>query len=344
MSEASDVVDYRPGLRCYTTPSGVRVCELDYWANPAHTPEWANAMRPLYLTTKDWRREMERDWSSPAGEPYFPEFTEAGGRDIYVYMQSQFVEQWPVFRAFDFGRRRPACIWFQYSPTQDRLVAYREFMPHQIGTHQFRDAVKYLSGQMTWKELEEKEYHLSMRWVEEYKARPSGAHCPPPWFPPGTHFLDVGGKEANQTNANAPQEEDAVASQIFAAGGINLIIVNPRILGRNHILDRMLTMRSDGYPGLLIDPQMEESIEGFSGAWAYPEPSKAVPIPTKPKDDGHYINLLDAWGYGAAAVVPSDAEPDKPERRIIGYRGGRTPIYTTPEVEDASWYETRRSG
>jgi hypothetical protein len=335
--DATDVVEYRPGLRSYTTPRGIRVVEIDYWVNPSHDTAWANKQRPLYHSTKDWRREMERDWSSPAGDPYFPIFTQLGA-ERYVFLQTQFVEQWPVFRAFDFGRRRPACVWFQYSPKQDRIIGYREFMPHNIGTHDFRDAVKYLSNQLNRSQLTPE----AERWVDEYAARSSGAHCPPPWFPLGTKFLDIGGKEALQQQSNAPKPEDAVASDIFAAGGLNLIIVTPRILGRNHIIDRMLSVKPDGFPGILIDPQMEESIAGFEGAWCYPEPTKAIPVPTKPKDDGHYINLLDAWGYGVAAVVPEETPKGPVLRQETAFVGGRPQLYTTPVGEEPNLYETRR--
>lgn len=338
MSEATDVVEHLPGMLAYTTPRGIRVIETQYWANPSHDAKWAASIRPLFHTNKDWRREMELDWSSPAGEPYFPTFSEVG-RDMYVHVRDHFVEQWPVFRAYDFGRRRPACVWFQYSPKQDRIIGYREFMPHNIGTHQFRDAVKYLSNELKYDQLGDD----GKRWVDEYAARPSGSHCPPPWFPLGTRFIDIGGKEAQQQQSNAPKPEDAVASDIFAAGGINLVIVTPRILGRNHILERFLYLKEDGWPGLLIDPQMEESIEGFEGAWSYPEPTKAVPIPTKPKNDGHYINLLDAWGYGVVAVVPEDEPKPQRERQLTGFRrDGRTPLYTVPTTEEVVFYETRR--
>ena len=336
---ATDIVDYLPGLRAYTTQKGVRVIEIDYWANPRHDWKWAAEMRPTFLSNKDWRREMERDWTSPAGEPYFPDFTLIG-REKYVHVQRTFVEQWPVFRAFDFGRRRPACVWFQYSPTQDRVILYREFMPHDIGTHDFRDAVKFLSGQLALDALKPN----ALRWVEEYAARPTGGHCRPPWFLPNTHFMDIGGKEALQGQSNASDEGDVVARDIFAAGGINLIIVTPRVVGRNRIIDRLLQMKEDGWPGILIDPQCEECIAGFEGAWCYPMPTKAVPIPVKPRKDGHFENLLDALGYGVAGVVPEDTRKEAEQETVVDWSTGRPRPHQVEKSEGPNWHEVRRGG
>jgi hypothetical protein len=327
-----------PGYRAYTTPRGLRIVEIDYWANPSHDGKWAAEQRPLHATNKDWRREMERDWSSPAGEPYFPVFSQIG-REMYEHLQKQFVDQWPIFRSYDFGRRRPAAVWFQYSPSQDRVIAYREFMPRDLQTHEFRDAVRFLSGQLEEKDLKS---DFARQAIDQYAARPSGAHCPPPWFPPGTMFMDFTGHEAMQGQANAPKREEAVVADIFAAGDIHLNIRYFQVLGRNRIIDRLLLVKEDGWPGVLIDPQMEESLEGFDGAWAYPEKTKAVPVPTKPRDDGHFINLLDAWGYGIASVVPEDTPKPPPPRRLVGWQHGRTPIYTQPEREEVLFHETRR--
>ena len=197
LSRATDVVDYQPGLRAYTTPKGIRCVEVDYWANTdrPENGEWANEQRRLYHTDRDWRREMERDWTSPAGDPFFSEFVEIGEAH-YVHMASRIITGGPgkppvpVYRAYDLGELRPACIWFQYSPISDRLWFYREFMPHDLGTHHFRDAVRYLSNQLPYEVLDP----AARRWVDHYASKPSGAHCPPPWFPPGTHFVDVSGK------------------------------------------------------------------------------------------------------------------------------------------------------
>ena len=332
LREESEPVE---GLRLYTTPSGVRVAEVHWWARPDHDKAWMLAERKLYVE-KDWKREQELDWSSPAGDVFLPEFNELGGRDKFVHLAKETI-QGPIFRSYDFGHRRPAATWFQYHPGTDRVWAYREFMPHDLQTHEFRDAVRFLSGELDFHTVPDR----AKRWVDAYAAKPSGQHCPPPWFPLGSHFIDVGGKEALQGQANAVQKEQAVARDIFLAGGIALLIVNPRVEGRYQILRRLLRIYEDGYPGLIIDSQMQELIEGFEGGLAYPQPSERVPIPTKPKNDEHYINLFDAFGYGISAVVPLEKEKGPEPYRLVGIKG-REELYSPPAEEVVLWRENRQ--
>lgn len=331
-----------PGLYGFTSPMGNRVLVLRLEADERNTPEVINLKRRGYIQ-KDWRREMEGDWSSPAGKPYFPIFSEIG-RERYVHMAIELIGAdrggMPiVFRSYDFGRRHPACTWFQYSKKSDRIWLMREFMPEDLVTHEFRDCVRYLSNQVPLERLNDR----SQAWIHRYTARVSGAHCPPPWFPPNTRFVDIGGKELVQGGASAVDPELATARAIFAEGDIHLLWVNPKVEGRNRVVDRMLMIRSDGWPGTFMDPQCEEMITGFEGAFSYPAESAANPIPTKPKDDGYFINLLDAYGYGVAAVIPSDTpKPDAPPR-LVGYINGREPVYSN-DTEEVGWYETRFSG
>lgn len=342
--EGTDQIHYRDGLDAFTSPKGIRVLVLRLGADPADTPEWIAEARKPY-TQKDWRREMEGDWSTPAGDPYFPIFSQVG-RDRYVHLATKLIRG-PVFRAYDFGRRRPAAIWFQYDAKQDRAWLLREFMPPDLLTHQFRDAVRYLSGQLPYEALHES----AQRRVDEYAGKRTGEHCPPPWFPPGAvQFIDIGGKEANQTQSNVIMQEDAVVADIFAAVGMPLTIVSPSVLGRNRVVDRMLQVREDGWPGLFLDPQMEETIAGFEGAFSYPAPSKANPVPTKPRDDGHFINILDAVGYGIVAVCPAEMAPkdtgglEKVQRVIDGRV--QDPVFRkrVRDAEEVGWAETRLGG
>jgi hypothetical protein len=288
VSSIRDIVVHRTGLRSFTTPRGIRVMELDLTANPMHTPEWIQAARTRYSSEREWRREMMRDWTTPSGDPYFPEFVEIGV--IRFIRPVTRLIKGPVYRSYDFGKRCPACTWFQYS---------------QKG------------------------------------AKPSGGHCPPPWFPLGTHFIDITGKEALQGQSNAILPELATVQGIFSEMGMNLIIQNPRVMARYQVMRRFLRVYDDGLPGLLIDPQCEEAIDMFSGKLCYPDATPANPVPTKPKNDGHLINLSDAFTYGVVMVAPADAPKEAGPQRLVGYRGGRTPVYAEADSDSVGWHETR---
>lgn len=333
IAKATDRIIYRPGLSAYTTPRGIRVLELDWYADPTHDEVWAAEARRLYETTRAWRREMERDWSSPAGEPFYPEYGEIGP-EKFKHMMTKMIAG-PVYRSFDFGVRRPAASWFQYSPRSDRVHWIREFMPHDLQTHEFRDCVRYLSGELEYALLTDR----SKRWVDAYANKPSGAHCPPPWFPLGTRFINLSGKEALSRQANVPRPEESIAADIFREGGIPLIMVNLSVEGRHQILRRLLRVYEDGWPGLFVDPQVEEGDEALSGGLSYPKDTPANPVPTAPKDDGHLINLMDSFTYGVAGVVPAD-RPKPPKYRHT-FRGPRNELVLLPDQEEIGFYETR---
>lgn len=339
--KATEIVDHCPGLRAYTTPKGIRTVELDYWADPAHDEAWARKERKTYASEKDWRREMRRDWSSPSGEPYFPAFLENGGRNGHVRMARKLIAG-AVFRSHDTGRRRPACTWFQYSRIDNRIFLMREFMPHDLLTHEYRDAVRYFSGQLPLEDVPAR----AQLWIARYLEKPTASHCSNgAWFPPGVQFFDIVGKEAEQGTANTTNPAEVSFKAIFEAVGMQLFVVNPKVLARNRHVGSLLRLRRDGLSGLIIDPQCEQMIAGFEGAFTYPKATEAVPVPSAPKDDGNFINLLDAFGYGVCAVVPpDDPKTEAPSKQIGWSQDGRTPIMGSLNSEDEGMnlYENRR--
>ncbi len=323
------------GCNAYVTPRGIKVVELDYWADPARGEAWRDREKVKY-SEKDWRRENLRDWTSAEGDIFYPEWGDNGGRERYVH-QLERLAKLPIVRSFDFGFRRPACTWLQYSPSSDRVWVVREFMPHDLGTHDFRDAVQFLSGQFDYSGLTPR----ARDWVDLYAGK-AGAPKPP-WFASTTDFFDVSGPESYRTEASAIRAtEEANAAQVFANGGIYLNMVDPPVKARFDVIRRLLKVKPDGWPGIFVDPQCEEIIEMFNGALAFERATKENPIPTKPRKDGHWENLHDALGYGIIAVVPlEDRQPGQPNKLVIGFNG-RTPIYGA-EGEDLGWYESRGS-
>ena len=322
------------GCNAYITPRGIKVVELDYWADAARDENWRDREKVKY-SEKDWRRENMRDWTSAEGDTFYPEWMDNGGRDKYV-IRLPSLAKLPVVRSFDFGFRRPACTWIQYSPSQDRVWVIREFMPHDLGTHDFRDAVQFLSGRFEYSGLTDR----ARDWIDLYAGKAGAPQ--PPWFASTTDFFDVSGPESYRTEASAIRAtEEANAAQVFANGEIYLNMVDPPVKARTDILRRLLKIRADGFGGIILDPQNEELIEAFNGALSFEKSTKDNPIPTKPRKDGHYENLHDALGYGIVAVVPmEDRHPGEPNKRVIGY-DGRSPIYGA-DGSDLGWYETVR--
>lgn len=298
--ESADFPD--SGIRCHTTPAGHRVITLDYWAIPARRkPSWRTKMEAS-LGSRRFRREFSRDWASGTGDPYYPEFAE-NGRERYVVPITKIPTGVTLFRGFDLGGRHPACVWGAYSPAQDRVWVFREFDPNGLGTHHFRDAVMYLSGDLDAESLED----LPRSWVDQFSFR---FKTPAPWFERGLPWENVSGHEALNTQANAAKDpRDATAASIFATGGIVLVTQGGPVKARHEVLRRLLHIRPDGYPGILIDPSCETTIAALNGGLTYRKQTQANPLPDMPRKDGVHDDLIDALTYAICALVPSADRP-----------------------------------
>lgn len=286
-----------PGELTYT------VVELDYWADPDRDEAWAARQMAAMPSLHAWRREFLRDWTTSAGSPFYPEV--ATDADRYIRRLPRLISG-PVYRGWDFGYRRPACVWLQWSPASRRLWAIREVLPENLDTYAHRDLVLYCSGQRALDDL--KNRPRALEWVRVLEDGP----CPPPWFPPGTRFVDYAGPEALQRTASVEHEHaDRTDAAILRAEGIDLQVFTTSINAREQVMRSLLTIRPDGAPGLLLDPACRRLIEGMKGGIGYPEATKANPTPTQPRKDGFYEHLHDALGYAAINLCPIDERPQR---------------------------------
>lgn len=306
---------------------GITVMRIHYTADPAKRhPSWAETKKKRYPSERDWNREMELDWSSPGGDPYYAACVEHPERYIWRGHPS-IVRGLPVIRCWDFGIRHPACVWLQYSPRSDRVRVLREALGTGIDIHAWRDIVLYLSGELSKDTLEARPWAekalMFLQWLRQDERYP-----PTPWFDQGIRFLDYAGHEAVQRYSNiASAPEEKSAQHVLAAGGINLGCFYTPQAARSTVIRRLLHMREDGLPGLLFDEPCPILIEGFCGGQiVFDKPTKQNPDPTEPMKDDWYSNLHEAAGYGIVNVVPEDA----PEGLLAATAGGG---YTQAEAD-----------
>lgn len=93
-------------------------------------PIW-HKKQMLLMGLKDYRREHRLDWTSAAGDVYYSEFVNNPGR--YVDPDLDVQKEAVVYRGWDFGMRRPACIFSQVVKGELRVI--REVMPENIDSH-----------------------------------------------------------------------------------------------------------------------------------------------------------------------------------------------------------------
>jgi hypothetical protein len=155
-------------------------------------------------------------------------------------------------------------------------------MPHDLGTHDFRDAVQYLSGRFEYSGLTPR----ARDWIDLYAGKLGAPK--PPWFRSTTDYFDVSGPESYRTEASAIRAtEEANAAQVFANGEIYLNMVDPPV--KASLISSVDSSRSRRWLAWdLRRPSVREIIEMFNGALAFERITKENPIPTKPRKDGHY--------------------------------------------------------
>src|SRR5262245_57060829 len=178
------------------------IIHIDYWADPRkRDPEWAVRMRAR-LGEQRFRREILRDWTVAAGEPYFLEV--ANDPMAYVF-EVPYLMDAPIYVGLDFGRRHPAAAWLQHDRKADRIFVLREWMPAQIDAYSFRDVVLWLSGLKHYGELQP----FSQAWADRLARDPSFPQTP--FFPPRAQAIEFqfwAGHEANMERAEVAAETE----------------------------------------------------------------------------------------------------------------------------------------
>jgi hypothetical protein len=281
-----------------------------------------------------YRREYLRDWTSAGGQSFYPEFMERPQR--YILRAPGLIQGQPVVRGWDFGYRRPACVWLQYSPMSGRVWVLRELLGQNVDTHSFRDLVLYLSGERSMDYLLKRP--VAVEWVNALRANPRLPS--PPWFDltgEPIQFIDYAGPEALQRRAAVEGEDSArVDSEILGEEGIRLGVYHVTVKAREKIVRRLLMTKPDGHPGLIVDPSCRDLALGLGGRIVFAKATPEDPLPAGPKKDGYYEHLHDALGYALCNVVPA-TEERPPEPVAMRYEGRE--LVPMPEGEGIACHE-----
>jgi len=237
------------GVELWKNPNNeFAVMDLHYTAHPDKRSDEFQKALERSLPTHQYLREYERNWSTFAGMPVYPNFR----RDIHVAKSPQDPHMGlPLLFGWDFGLT-PACIMAQMRGNQ--LIVLKEWVSQNEGINTF-----------------------SRKVMNEVKLRY------PEWNNPQKdhfHFIDPAGFQRAQTDART-----CVQEMRNSAGIINIepgpIDFEARKSGVEHFL---LYIDRDG-PGLLLDPiGVPVLLEGFAGGYRYEnkqtdiESSKPRPI------------------------------------------------------------------
>lgn len=331
--------DYRtdiPGFVVRQTPADIVVVELDYFADPdKSTPEWLAKARKAYPNERDFRREFLRDWTASSGENFYPEYHQFGGDKRYVIPSAGLLQDVPIERGWDFGFRNPACVWLQVAPQDKRVWVLRSIMAENIDTYSFRDLVLYLSGQLPIEALGPR----ALTWVQ--KIREDNRMPNPPWFgatgATPLRFRDWAGPEANHITPTVDAEtKERTDAQVLESAGVYLQIMAGPVRARENVMRRLMQVRADGWPGIVIDPSNVILLNGLRGGIAYPKGTATNPQPQEPVKDGYYEHIHDALGYALVGTVPV---AEGPQPRRIEVWSDRRPQVVDLEEDGMGWLE-----
>jgi hypothetical protein len=278
---------------------GFTIVRIEHTADPAkRSKEWEDQARRGYPSDTDFRREMKIDRRSNAGRPFYPAFAEHPER--YTRYRFDTTLAAPVVRGWDFGGRNPACVWGQWSKKSRRFYVMREILGKDIDTYGFRDLVKYLSGQLSYDSLES--HPRAIELLQEL--RYDRAYPQTPWFEGNHHFLDFAGHEAVRPGPGLVRAADPkIAAEILALGEIYVTSTYVFQKSRKQIIDALCKLRSDGKPGIFIDPACPNLTKGLCGEIVYAKSTAANADPNEPAKDALYSHLHEALGYALVNTV-----------------------------------------
>ncbi len=268
----------------------------------AAATKWRDSQRKKYLTQNAWDQEMEINFKVSSGKRVFPTFSEVDHildpENCERYRTStQPLRRKKLIRAWDFGWHFPACVVAQVD-LRDRLVLYGELQGRDIDIERFaQQVIDYCAKEFgDW----------SAVGYEDY-CDPAGA----------------------QVRSIMSEKNENTEIQVLARYGIHpTFSPRPRRVGRG-IIHRLLEVRDDGSPALLVTRQCPIIISGMLGGYAYKPKPDGMTFHEEPDDEGYYSHTQACLRYIATNRFDTLADAyrtSKPRERQVLFgsnsRGG----------------------
>lgn len=285
-----------PGVRGWTTGEGWLVLRLHYTADPERaSDEWIKDQLKGYrggMEGRDWRREMEIDFSAYAGDPVYPAFDATDAVKVTNYNPHL-----PLWRGWDFGYRHPAVVWVQLWP--DNTLAFL----HELYPTLDKEALPGIkTSDLVQLALTETE-----RLFPGANNRTKTAGV---W-----DFCDPAGTQHKDTS-------DFSNIEIMQQAGID---AEWSVVGRKNRVNYLRRYVEE--PGAFrINPHCTLGIKALGGAYRYPEErgggaDREMPDVGKVVQEQPYIHIMDALEYVAACNLHiewavRDTEEQSSQRNI----------------------------
>ena len=290
---SGNVIYSQQGITIWENPAtSITSIRIHYSAFPDKDPNhpnpekaaganaWIDSMRPAY-PGDTWMPEMEISFTHTKGSRVYPVFRE----DVHVLDPIK-CEQYAapptpirrkkLIRSWDFGWHHPAVLIGQVD-LRDRLILYGELQGSDVDIERFTQQVL------------------------NYCAREFGD-----WSAVGyDDYCDPAGA---QVRSIMSEKNENTEIQVLARYGIHPgFAPKSRRTGRG-ILLRMMEMRDDGSPGLLVSRKCPIVIDGMLGGYVYKPKPDGVTFHEEPDDEGYYSHTQACLRYIATNRFSNLAE------------------------------------
>jgi hypothetical protein len=259
------------GLQIHQNALGFTVVRLHYTADPKKDPEnpdpvqaaaarrWLDQQKQSYPDPNDFQREFEINFFAGKGTRVFPQFTEAIHTARLHYNPRKV-----LYRGWDFGWHCPVCLITQVD-AKEHLLVIQEIVGKQRTTRDFAGDV-------------------IAECAKRYPNHAAGF----------VDYCDPAGQQIKSIENDRNERRDVEV--------LNGLGVFPTYQygwsnkdGRT-LVHQLLAIRSDGTPGLSIDPSgAPYLLQAFLGQYIYPE-RRDGKVSEDPNDDTH------PWGDVMAAL------------------------------------------
>ena len=296
----------------------IHAIRLHYTADPAKRGAvWLANARAKMTDRLAFNREYEIDWSSTTGLPFYTQFYDKYAEDPSYYVRPlRLPTKGVIYRGFDFGFRKPACVWFSVSPS-GRVFIYREFLPKDIDVFSFRDAVRFLSGEIPRDHKDLVRRERADQWIRIAGNQPFFVGHP-------LTYVNYAGSEANSPNTVETDKGEMNDAEIFAGGKIELTLLAHRVSAGTYMIRKLMMPHPDGKgSSVLIDPQCQTLIRGLAGGLTFGAGTKADPVDDEVADSPEFGDIHDAFRYGVTGAIGTWEE-------------GKTVVPTNPFADVAS--------
>lgn len=282
------------GLTTWRTKKGWLVAQIHFTADPdKRSAEWKQSAMDSMPDMQSYNREFEIDWTSSTGQPFYPVAYQKYVEDRGYFISEQKIppERVAIYRGFDFGFHRPACVW-AWIDSDGVVRVLREFCPKEIDSYNFREAVKHLSGELPEIPLGRSK---AQHWVD--RAKTSG----PEWFEK-RQYINFSGLEAKMVQSITGDKGEMNDFEIFDGGGVHLSIVNQRVSAGTYIIRNLMRDRG-GKPSIQIDPSCTTLISALCGGLTFGVGTKATPLDDEVAVHPEYSHVHDALRYLVTGVI-----------------------------------------